>query len=493
MQKKQQNKSIALVIFGITGDLSRRKLMPAIYQLRKDGQLTQKLDIIGFARRPWSDNDLHENIRNGVVEFARIKPAEDSLINDLFKSAIYIQSQFGEKKGYEKLNSVIEKNTFEGVVFYLATPPNEYLGIITQLGELLKKAKRGWVRLVVEKPYGSDLKSAIELENTLHKYFQEEQIFRIDHYLGKETVQNILVFRFANGIFEPIWNNHYIDHIQITVAEKVGIGTRAGYFENAGVIRDMFANHLLQLLTLTAMEAPFAINADSVRDEKMKVLHSLKPINGRAGIENTIRGQYASGKNDQKDVIAYKQENGVALSSTTETYLAIKIHVDNWRWAGVPFYMRSGKCLPKRATEIAIHFKQIPLSLFEWRNMAGIAPNALVLRLQPDEGISLTFGAKRPGYENEIAPVNMDFCYQDTFGINPPEAYERLLLDCLSGDATLFTRSDEVLTQWAFTQGILDSWRQFPVCELPQYSAGTWGPLEADRFLENEKRKWRNP
>lgn len=493
MQKNQPQKTIALVIFGITGDLSRRKLMPAIYQLQKDYQLAQKVQIIGFARRPWSDKELIENIRNGILEFARTKPVNESLIMDVIKDAHYIQSRFDEKDGYIKLNTTIENHPYEGVIFYLATPPNEYLGIITNLGELIKKSQKGWLRLVVEKPYGSNLKTAIELENTLHKYFQEEQIFRIDHYLGKETVQNILVFRFANGIFEPIWNNHYIDHIQITVAENAGIGTRAGYFENAGVIRDMFANHLLQLLTLTAMEAPFAINADSVRDEKMKVLHSLKPITGKLGIVNSVRGQYARGQIDQNIVVGYKQEDGVSSSSTTETYLALKIHVDNWRWAGVPFYIRSGKCMPKRATEIAIHFKQIPLSLFGWRNMAGIAPNALVLRLQPDEGISLTFGAKRPGFENEIAPVTMDFCYQDAFGINPPEAYERLLLDCLSGDATLFTRSDEVLAQWAFTQGILDSWEHYPVHELPQYYAGTWGPLEADEFMRGENRKWRNP
>ena len=493
MRKNKFDQSIALVIFGITGDLSRRKLMPAIYQLQKESHLTQKINIIGFARRPWSNSELIENLRNGVEEFARIKPADDQLMTDLFKNAIYIQSQFGEKAGYERLNSLIEKAAFDGIVFYLATPPGEYLEIITLLGELIKKPKRGWLRLVVEKPYGSDLNSAIELENTLHRFFKEEQIYRIDHYLGKETVQNILVFRFANGIFEPIWNNHYIDHVQIIVAEKAGIGTRAGYFENTGVIRDMFANHLLQLLTLTAMEAPFAINADSVRDEKMKVLRSLKPIAGKLGIENTIRGQYSSGKIDNNNVIAYKQEKGVSQSSTTETYIAVKTHIDNWRWAGVPFYIRSGKCLPKRATEIAIHFKQIPLSLFEWRNMAGIAPNVLVLRLQPDEGISLTFGAKQPGYQNEIAPVNMEFCYKDAFGVNPPEAYERLLLDCFSGDATLFTRSDEVLAQWAFTQGILDSWKRYPVSKLPTYPAGTWGPAEADNFLQKDDRNWRNP
>jgi glucose-6-phosphate 1-dehydrogenase len=349
------------------------------------------------------------------------------------------------------------------------------------------------MRIVVEKPYGEDLSSARNLEELLHKCFKEEQIFRIDHYLGKETVQNILVFRFANGIFEPLWNSHYIDHVQITVSENIGIGSRAGYFDQTGVVRDMFANHMLQLLSLTAMEAPYAFNADSVRDEKMKVLRSLRSIKGKDATKMTVRGQYSGNHIDGMMVKGYLEEHRVALESTTETYLSVKVHIDNWRWAGVPFYLRSGKMLPIRATEIAIQFRQIPLSLFDWKNMAGKAPNILILRLQPDEGIHLTFGAKMPGPTNEIAPVGMEFCYEETFGAEPPEAYERLLLDCVMGDQTLFTRTDEVIEQWRFVDGILNAWKKYPVRSLPQYPAGTWGPGEAEDFIRADQREWHQP
>jgi len=320
----------------------------------------------------------------------------------------------------------------------------------------------------------------------------EKQVYRIDHYLGKETVQNILVFRFANGIFEPLWNRRYVDHVQITVSETVGVGSRAGYYETAGVIRDMFQNHLLQLLSLTAMEAPVGFNADAVRDEKVKVLKALRPFEGADVASNTYRAQYVSGQIDGQDVPGYKEEPGVSKTSVIETFLATRLFVDNWRWSGVPFYLRSGKCLPCRKTEITIQFKQVPLSLFNWRNMAGDAPNELVLNLQPDEGITLTFGAKVPGPVNEIAPVHMDFSYNATFGSEPPEAYERLLLDCLLGDATLFTRSDEVYAQWAFTTRILEAWKSLPTRNLPVYEAGTWGPPGADEFIQKDGRTWRN-
>jgi glucose-6-phosphate 1-dehydrogenase len=311
--------------------------------------------------------------------------------------------------------------------------------------------------------------------------------------LGKETVQNILVFRFANGIFEPLWNNHYIDHVQITVSEMLGVGTRAGYFDNIGIIRDMFANHLLQLLTLTAMEVPSAFNANSVRDEKIKVLRSIRPFNEKDTNLQTVRGQYASGMIENKTAEAYKDEPGVPKSSITETYLAIRLFIDNWRWAGVPFYIRCGKRMPRHATEIVIHFKQVPLALFNWKNFAGVAPNTLVIRIQPDEGISLTLGAKKPGYENLISPVVMEFCYSDAFGVETPEAYERLLLDCINGDATLFTRTDEVIEQWTFTQQILDGWKNSSPVNISDYPAGSWGPKEADLFIEEDGRKWKNP
>ncbi len=485
--------SIALVVFGVTGDLTRRKLIPAIYQLFKDNQLPIKISIIGFARREWTDEIMKENLKQGIKEFSRTQPVEKKYLEKLLSSVKYIQSVFENDKGYSELFDILTKEEFSGIIYYLATPPNEYIKIIQLLGKNRFKSNKNWARIVVEKPFGNDLPTALELEKNLHLYFEEKEIFRIDHYLGKETVQNILVFRFANGIFEPLWNNHYVDHVQITVAETIGVGTRAGYFENSGIIRDMFANHLLQLLTLTAMEAPIAFNADSVRDEKLKVLRSIKPLNGKAAIENTIRAQYGSSVDGQNLTLGYKEEMGVLNTSITETYLAIKLSIDNWRWAGVPFYIRCGKRLPIYATEIVIHFKQIPLSLFEWKNMAGDAPNMLVVRLQPDEGISLSFGAKKPGYENQIAPVLMDFCYQDAFGSKPPEAYERLLLDCIMGDATLFTRSDEVIEQWKFTQMILDTWKNTPIQELPVYQAGSWGPAEADSFIRTDGRQWKNP
>jgi len=488
-----QNLSIALVVFGVTGDLTRRKLIPAIYQLFKDKQIPFNLTIIGFARRPWTNEIMKENLEQGISAYSRSQPIEEIVAEKLLNSMKYFQSSFEEDRGYLDLYEFFSKNKFSGVIYYLATPPKEYMKIIQQLGKNNLPSINGWTRIVVEKPYGNDLSSALELEKNLHLFFKESEIFRIDHYLGKETVQNILVFRFANGIFEPLWNNHYIDHVQITVAETIGVGTRAGYFENAGIIRDMFANHLLQLLTLTAMEVPFAFNADSVRDEKLKVLKSIRPLVGKSAIENSIRAQYGPGIIGNTLIQGYKDEPGVLHTSTTETYLAIKLFIDNWRWAGVPFYIRCGKRLPVQATEIVIHFKQVPLSLFEWKNMAGDAPNTLVLRLQPDEGISLTFGAKKPGHENQISPVLMDFCYQDAFGSEPPEAYERLLLDCMTGDATLFTRTDEVIMQWEFTQNILDAWKQTPIEKIPEYQAGNWGPMEADLFIQADGRNWKNP
>lgn len=484
---------IALVVFGATGDLTRRKLIPGIYQLMKNKSLSNSLTIFGFARRPWTDHDLYKNLEDGVHEYSRSKPVVDDLVEKLLKSSKYISSAFEDNAGYDSLRNELSKKNFGGIIFYLATPPNEYLTIIQKIGSSGLLHLPGWHRIVVEKPFGFDLNSAFELEQNLQLYFQESEIFRIDHYLGKETVQNILVLRFANGIFEPLWNNHYIDHVQITVSETIGVGTRAGYFDQIGLIRDMFANHLLQLLTLTAMEVPSTFNADSVRNEKIKILRSLRPMSDQDLIANTIRGQYTSGMINEQSIQGYKEEPGVIKTSTTETYLALRIFIDNWRWAGVPFYIRCGKRMPKYATEIAIHFKQVPLALFDWKNFAGIAPNTLVLRIQPDEGISLTLGAKKPGYENQISPVVMEFCYHDTFGIETPEAYERLLLDCINGDATLFTRTDEVIEQWKFTQKILDGWQKDSQQQVYDYQAGTWGPKEADLFMQSDGRKWLNP
>ncbi len=482
----------AFVIFGATGDLTHRKLVPALYELTRTDRLPKPFYVIGFARRDWDDTILRQNMHQAVLQFARSKPIDEAPLQSLLNSMHYVCATFDDEAGYQQLCAKFEELKVENRLYYLATPPEAYPTIIEKLGDArLDRCTSGWTRVVIEKPYGVDLASAQDLDTTIHRVFQEDQIYRIDHYLGKETVQNILVFRFANGIFDPLWSRHYVDHIQITVSETVGIGSRGGYYESAGVIRDIFQNHLLQLLTLTTMEAPVAFNANAVRDEKVKVLNALRPLNGQEVINNTYRAQYVSGTVEGKRMPGYKDEPGVNPDSTTETFLAARIYMDNWRWAGVPIYVRSGKALPERATEIAIQFKQVPLSLFNWRNLAGDAPNVLALSIQPHEGITLTFGAKAPGPINTIEPVGMNFDYIKTFAGEPPEAYERLILDCVIGDATLFTRSDEILAAWKYTSAILDGWKAQPVKHLPVYEAGTWGPPGVDDFIGRDGRTWR--
>jgi glucose-6-phosphate 1-dehydrogenase len=489
----QSNEALALVIFGVTGDLTKRKLLPALYELLAAKKVENPIHIIGFARRDWTDQTLVELIQDSIREYGDKTAPDESLIKRLTDNVRYIKSDFNDDVGYKDLHEYVTTHKIKLLLHYLATPPESYIPIIEFIGKnhLDAESRSGWTRIVVEKPYGRDLATAEDLDRIIHSVFHENQIYRIDHYLGKETVQNILVFRFANGIFEPLWNQHYVDHVQITVAETVGVGTRAGFYESAGVIRDVFQNHVLQLLTLTAMEAPVAFRPNAVRDEKVKVLQALRSIRGPEVAANTCRGQYTSGLVNGTRVSAYRDEDGVSPVSTTETYMAARVYIDSWRWSGVPFYIRAGKRLPKRLTEIAIQFKQVPLAMFNSRNMAYDAPNVLSLNIQPEEGISLTFGAKMPGLMNQVQPVTMNFNYVETFGTEPPEAYQRLLLDCLSGDPTLFTRTDEVKAAWSFTTDIINGWQEQKMKNLPVYEAGTWGPSGADEFIHRDGRQWR--
>jgi glucose-6-phosphate 1-dehydrogenase len=483
---------VAIVIFGVTGDLARRKLMPALYENAKNDRLPQPFYILGFARRPWSHQKMRDVLKEGVLTYGRTQPINEDVLDAMLENAFYVESTFQDLDGYRKIDEALEKIGVKNTLFYLSTPPSWYDVIVENIGKSqLETCPEGWRRIVVEKPFGRDLETAMALDQKLHSVFIEDQIYRMDHYLGKETVQNIMAFRFGNGIFEPLWNRKYIDHIQITMAEDEGVGTRAGYYDKAGVVRDVFQNHLLQLLTLTAMEAPAVFNAKMVRDEKVKVLKSIKELTKENTLANTFRGQYVSGTIDGQRVPSYRDEPDVDPNSITETYMAARLFVNNWRWAGVPFYIRSGKRLPQRLTEIAIQFTQIPLSLFGQRNLAGEAPNVLVLRIQPDEGITLYLGAKVPGSVMRIEPVKMTFSYAEAFGGEPPEAYERLLLDSLLGDATLFTRSDEVEEAWRLTNGIVKAWEGQDLKNLPVYEAGTQGPPGVEDFIKDDGREWR--
>ena len=484
-----------MVIFGATGDLTHRKLVPGLYNLNRERLLPPGFSVIGFARRDWTDDYFRETLEEDVKQFSR-SGIEDPLWKSFAEGISYNRASFDDPAGYtalaDKLNALDEqRGTGGNRLFYLATGPESFATIIQQLGAagLNKSPNGGWTRIIIEKPFGRDLESARALNSEVHKVFDEAQVYRIDHYLGKETVQNILVFRFANGIFEPVWNRRYIDHVQITVAESVGLEGRGGYYEQAGAIRDMVQNHLMQLLTLTAMEPPGFYEANSVRDEKVKVVRAIRQIAPEDVGKHTVRGQYAAGSEGGKAVPGYHEEQGIAPDSRTETFVALQFFIENWRWAGVPFYLRTGKHLPKRASEIAIQFKSAPLMLFEVGTLNHIEPNVLTIKVQPDEGISLRFDSKVPGQMTQIRPVTMDFRYNAAFGVASPEAYERLLLDAMLGDSTLFTRSDEVDASWSIITPIMQGWANAPAPE--SYEAGTWGPKAADEFIARDGREWR--
>jgi glucose-6-phosphate 1-dehydrogenase len=493
------------VIFGASGDLTKRKLVPALYSLMRDRLLPSPFNIVGVARREISDDTFRQQMREAVDKYARRRPVEDALWKSFSEGIFYVSGTFEDPATYQKLKKRLaeiegQRDTGGNRVYYLSTPPSEYPIIVKQLGgaALINRERSGpFTRVIIEKPFGHDLESARALNKEVHEVLREDQTFRIDHYLGKETVQNILVFRFANGIWEPLWNARYIDHVQLTVAEAIGVEGRGGYFEQAGILRDMVQNHMFQFLCLTTMEPPVAFEAEAVRDEKLKVLRSLHPLPATPEelAKLVVRGQYGRGFVNGQEMIGYREEQGVAKDSNVETFVALKLQIDNWRWAGVPFYLRAGKAMPKRVTEIAIHFKRAPHMLFGQRSRGRLddEPNVLSIRIQPDEGISLKFFSKVPGPTMEVLPVPMEFRYGTSFGAEPPEAYERLILDCLLGDGTLFTRGDEVEASWAWIDRIEKAWKALPAPKFPNYAAGTWGPEEAERLIEADGRHWRRP
>ncbi|MBS0615524.1 MAG: glucose-6-phosphate dehydrogenase [Verrucomicrobia bacterium] len=480
-----------VVVFGATGDLTARKIMPALYNLTRQAQLPSQFACVGFARRPKTHDQFREEMKQAVGSYSRVKPIEASIWDHFSNQIFYHQSEFHEDEGYQKLKTFLAEldaklGTKGNRIFYLSTQPSFFPLICQKLKNAgllydIESEKNRWSRVIIEKPFGHDLESAKALQKELLHFLDERQIYRIDHYLGKETVQNLLVFRFANTIFESLWNKEHIDHVQITVAEDIGIGTRGKFWEEAGIVRDILQNHMMQLLTLVAMEPPKNMEADSVRDEKVRVLKAIQTID----TDNAVRGQYGPGYIEGEDVIGYREEQNVSPTSSVETYAAMKLLINNKRWKGVPFYLRCGKRLPKRATEIAVTFKEPACTLFPGGS------NVLAIRIQPDEGTALKINTKVPGPGTPIQPVRMDFRYGSYFGMSPPEAYERLICDCIVGDSTLFAREDEVFASWKLLTPLLHLWQKTPAEDFPNYASGSWGPHSADQLIEADGRKWR--
>ena len=489
-----------VAIFGASGDLTARKLIPALYHLFLNKQLPNPVRIIGFARREKTDEMWREEMHTALQQFSRTKPVDEAVWAEFAKNVSYHVGDFSDASAYvklkEKLESFKDEKLSNNLLFYLATSPSQFAEVVEHLHNagLLRRDSGGfWQRIVVEKPFGHDLRSAFKLNDDLTRYAHEKQVYRIDHYLGKETVQNILMFRFSNSIFEELWNRRTIDNVQITVSEKLGVGGRGGYYEEAGAIRDMVQNHLLQVLSLVAMEPPVTLDAEPIRDEKVKLLKSIRPILPENVDKQVVRGQYFAGMLNGKLVPGYRQEQKVKEDSNVETYVALKLFIDNWRWSGVPFYLRTGKALPMSASEVRVQFRPTPHILFAAQCGPQLDANALTLRLQPEEGIYLRFNGKVPGASMQVRPVRMNFSYNTEFGAYTPEAYERLLLDVIAGDATLFIRRDEVESAWQIVDSIRLGWGEKSLSNREFYSAGTWGPVAADDLLGQNNHTWRNP